>query len=92
MKLYRRALEIQEDLSDLLGKASTIAMMAQIDAMQEKYRAAMVKLLDAMNITIQVGADLHMQNLVGNIKMLQSMMKFEEFGDLYGKINGTITP
>ena len=92
MKLYQQSLEIKEGLGDLQGKSATLAMMAQIDAMQKNYRQSLSRLIEAFRVYQSIGAQPSIQNMVNNMRMLRSMMPTTEFEKLWEELTNQSLP
>ena len=92
MKLYKQSLEIDEALGFRRGQASTLGMIAQIDAMRKDYPESMRKLLMAMSIALEIGANSNAQEIAKNLKVLQSMMGYSQFKSLWQKLTGQSLP
>lgn len=92
MKLYKQSLDIFEELGDPRGKATILAMVAEIDAKKKDYRESLLKLIEAMNLVIKLGANQDAQSFASNIKMLRSMMGISQFEILWKELTGQVLP
>ncbi|OQY88393.1 MAG: hypothetical protein B6D38_08480 [Anaerolineae bacterium UTCFX1] len=74
------------------GKSATLAMMAQIDAMQKNYRQSLSRLIEAFRVYQSIGAQPSIQNMVNNMRMLRSMMPTTEFEKLWEELTNQSLP
>jgi tetratricopeptide (TPR) repeat protein len=89
LEQYKQALEIVEKLGDLKGKSTMLSNIGVVLGRSERYEDALKSLLSALEIQIQLQAELDIKNTISLLNQFQQGMGVEVFKKLWKKVTGS---
>lgn len=89
MELYEKALDIVEGLGDLHAKASTVNNMGVVLFQGNYHLASLKMLLYALEIYVQLQAELDAQGTISLINQIMQKIGIDEFRNLWEEVTGS---